>query len=308
MRGNINQRHGLEIIGSASGPTVLVAAGVHGDEYEPMIAAMRLTEKLAGLLKKGKVLIDSVVNASAYETGSRYGSDGLDLARICPGRHDGSISEVAASVISERISESDYFIDMHTGGRLFDIFPLAGYMMHSDRSVLEKQRMMASSFGLPMVWGTDREPNGRTLSVARDANVPAIYVEYGGGDGCNETIIQSYVNGCLNVLSKLEMIEKDPEKTQVSVWVEDNSPDSGYLQGKMLSDYDGIFVPTVNNGDQVLKGQHWGYIFDPLTNSRHEINAESDGMVMFLRRLAKVHIGDSLGGILGLNNKIKIHE
>lgn len=298
----------METVGPVSGPTVLIAAGVHGDEYEPMIAAMHLLERLPTQLKRGKVLIASMVNVSAYKAGCRYGSDGLDLARICPGIDDGSVSEVAAAVISKKINLSDYFIDMHTGGRVFEIYPLAGYMMHSNAVILEKQRMMASSFGLPVVWGTDNKPNGRTLSVARDANVPAIYVEYGGGDGCKEDIIQSYVNGCLNVLGKLGMIEKDSEKTQAAVWVEDNSPNSGFLQGKMLSDYDGIFVPTVNNGDQVVEGQHWGDIYDPLTNKRHEINAESEGMVIFLRRLAKVRKGDSLGGILGLNNKIKIHE
>src|SRR5690606_21014391 len=105
-------------------------------------------------------------------------------------------SEEAALEISEIIKESDYFIDMHTGGNLFEIFPLAGYMMHTDNCVLEKQRMMAKAFDLPAVWGTDNTPNGRTLSVARDANIPAIYVEYGGGGFLNKEVVESYIQGC----------------------------------------------------------------------------------------------------------------
>jgi hypothetical protein len=36
---------------------------------------------------------------------------------------------------------------MHTGGKLFDIYPMAGYMLHPDHNVLEQQRAMAMAFG-----------------------------------------------------------------------------------------------------------------------------------------------------------------
>ena len=40
---------------------------------------------------------------------------------------------------------------------------------------------MARAFNLPLIWGTDASLEGRSLSVARDAAVPAIYAEYLGG-------------------------------------------------------------------------------------------------------------------------------
>lgn len=47
---------------------------------------------------------------------------------------------------------------------------------------------MARAFGLPLIWGTDPTLPGRSLSVARDANVPAIYAEYLGGGRLNSGV------------------------------------------------------------------------------------------------------------------------
>src|SRR5690606_15795215 len=112
---------------------------------------------------------------------ARTGPDGLDLARSCPGKEQGSLTEQVAREISTLIESVDYLIDMHTGGRMYEIYPLSGYMLHPDTEVLASQRTMARAFGLPIQWGTSPYLDGRTLSVARDAGVPAIYTEYGGG-------------------------------------------------------------------------------------------------------------------------------
>jgi len=76
------------------------------------------------------VTIVPIVNSTAVANGTRCGSDGLDLARVCPGNSQGSVTEMDAAKISALISQSDYLIDLHTGGKLFDIYPLAGYMLH----------------------------------------------------------------------------------------------------------------------------------------------------------------------------------
>ena len=55
---------------------------------------------------------------------------------------------------------------------LLAVLPLVGYGLHGDESVLEGQRQMARAFNLPVVWGTDASLEGRSLSVARDANPP----------------------------------------------------------------------------------------------------------------------------------------
>lgn len=297
-----------QIDSGVEGPLVLVSAGVHGDEYEPMLAALALLEELPGKLVKGRVWIVTVVNESAYERASRYGSDGLDLARICPGEVNGSASQVAAARISELIPQADYFVDMHTGGVMYDIAPLAGYMLHPSEDVLEKQRKMALAFNLPIVWGTEHRPDGRTLSIARDAGVPAIYLEYGGGTGVRTQVTEAYKQGLINMLKSLGMVDGPvlEQSAAERFWVEDSRPDSGFLQGKMPSPADGIFVAEVTLGTIVQKGQRWGMIINPLTGDSVDVVADVSGLAFLQRVLVKVNKGDALGGILPIEKPGKI--
>lgn len=281
------------------GPHVLISAGVHGDEYEPMLAALELSARLQGRLICGSLTVVPVVNVSAFVAGTRCGADGLDLARICPGNLHGSVTEVAGAQISTLIRQADYYIDLHTGGRLLSIYPLAGYMLHSSPRVLDAQRKMAAAFSLPVVWGTEPTPEGRTLSVARDAQVPAIYVEYGGGASVNRDIVSAYVSGCISVLQRLGMLEAGAREAQRPRYrVEDPAAAGGHLQSKMPAPVGGIFTAAVELGSSIRKGELWGTITSMPDGATREVTADRDGMVLFLRAVALVEAGESLGGIL----------
>ncbi len=290
-----------------AGPRVLICAGVHGDEFEPVLAALELIKTVKDMLETGEVDIVPVANTSAYAQGSRCGADGLDMARIFPGDPAGSVTQQCAASVSEMIRAADYLIDMHTGGRLYDIYPLAGYMLHDSPEILEKQRKMAEAFNLPAIWGTDNRPVGRTLSVARDAGVPAIYVEYGGGGEVNATIIEAYVRGCMGVLASLNMLANNDNAAALKKYrVEDYTPDGGHLQSKLPAPKDGIFMPAVRVGEKISTGQLWGTITDPLNGTSKEVRAGTEGLVLFLRVCAKVITGDSLGGILPVTGQEKL--
>lgn len=298
------QMNNVYVIDSGKkGPTILITAGVHGDEYEPIIAAQKLSRSLEGKLVKGKVIIVPNVNQSAVELNSRFGADGLDLARTCPGDSEGSETQHDAAFISEWIKNSDALIDLHTGGRILDIHPLAGYMIHPDSSVLEVQREMAHAFGLPIIWGTDHGPNGRTLSIARDHNIPAIYVEYGGGNAARKHIVDAYVTGCLRVLNVLGVSKQEIGSYPKPLYVvEDPTPQTGFLQIKMPAPESGIFVAYVKLGMEIQINEPWGEIINPKSGEKTFVFAEENGIVLFLRAEALVKKGDSLGGILRLSN------
>ena len=294
-----------------AGPKFLLTAGVHGDEYEPILTAIDLISSLPGCLVNGCVTIIPVSNESAYANGSRFGEDGLDMARICPGSPNGTITEIAASYISALIMEADYFIDMHTGGLSYEIYPLAGYMLHPSPEVFKKQQEMAIAFNLPLVWGTDSRPEGRTLSVARDAEVPAIYVEYGGGTGTRSNVVQMYKSGVMNVLRYLNMLKDPIIQTECDkYWIEDHRQDSGYLQGKMPSPVDGIFVANVKIGDMIKAGEVFGKVIESISGKQVDLYADIDGLVFLLRTIVKVKPGDALGGIMqiGFLNEKVIYE
>jgi len=308
MKVNIDMEKQIwQINGEKDGPHVLLLAGVHGDEYEPIIALVELAEELGRTIRRGRITIDPLVNAGAYAMGSRMGNDGLDLARICPGSEAGSSSEQAAYAVSERIRQADIVIDLHTGGRAFEIYPLVGYMLHPDDQVLEQQRQLAIATGMPMIWGTDYRPDGRTLSVARDANVPAIYMEYGGGSGFRQHVADRYKEAVKRVLAQLGMLEVGEVVVQGwQYWREDHRRDSGYLQAKMPAPAAGIFIAEVVTGDWVAVGQRFGRVVDPYSGQSITVFAEESGLVFLLRSLVQVAEGDTLGGIMSVIQKEKI--
>jgi len=293
--------HRKTIVGSRERPHLLVTGGVHGDEFEPVAAIRRLGELLDPAELQGTVTLVPVVNGPAFAGGSRTAEDGLDLARTCPGRSDGSITERIAHALSGLIRSADLYIDLHSGGVALEILPLVGYMLHDDPAVLDTQRRMARAFNVPVVWGTTASLDGRSLSVARDARVPAIYAEWGGGGRCNPSGVAAYVEGCLGVMAAEGMLDRPPRPSVVEHVVEDDRPGSGHLQVCHPSPMAGLFEPAVRLGQNVRVGDAIGQVSDALGDRSATIESTKEGIVLCLRSLAHVSEGDSLAVVLEID-------
>lgn len=293
------------ITGRADGPRLLVLAGVHGDEYEPMEAVRQLAAQLASLTFRGSVTLVPVANPTAFAAGSRTGSDGLDMARSFPGDPQGSPTLQAAHAVACELARADCLIDLHTGGRAMRVLPLTGYMLHPDPAILETQRRVARAFGLPLLWGTTPTLAGRSLSAARDLGVPAIYAEHGGGGGCDPRAVDDYVRGCLNVMRELGMVAADGQAggdgrlaLAAPLIVEDPRPGSGHLQTSHPAPATGFFTPRVSLGAWVSAGDLVGMVCDPLGESVHDVQAQVAGLVIVVRAEPSVRAGEALAVIL----------
>jgi predicted deacylase len=287
----------------AAGPHLLITGGVHGDEFEPMAAVRRLIAVVKPEELSGKVTLVPVVNEPAFRRGQRVADDGLDLARTCPGKADGSITERIAYALSELIRSADYYIDLHTGGTRLTVWPLVGYTLHASPAVLDAQRPMARAFGLPVIWGTDPNLEGRSLSVARDANIPAIYAEYLGGGRCEPAGITTYVAGCLNVMRELGMLPRLPgDQSSANIlpplMVEDTRPGSGHMQVNHPSPCEGFFEPLVALGQQVQAGDSLGTVTDLLGRHVARIQSRYTGTVIVLHTFSRVDEGTSVAVVL----------
>lgn len=288
----------------SDGPHLLVTGGVHGDEFEPIVAIRRLVQvfesKDAAVSSfRGRLTCVPIVNVNAFLRGHRCADDRLDLARTCPGRVDGSITERTAFSLSELIRAADLYIDLHTGGTELSVWPLAGYVLHQDDSIRDTQRRMARAFNLPFVWGTSGNLQGRSLSVARDANVPAIYCEYLGSASCDAAGVAAYLGGCLNVMAEFGMLDRERPANRVEHVVEDSTPGSGHMQVCNPAPASGYFEPTVRLGDLIDAGQPLGFVYE-MSGQRHRIDAEKTGIVLVLRTFPRVLQGESVGVVASL--------
>ncbi len=286
------------IVGRRQGPHLLIVGGIHGDEFEPMMACRRLLREIAPEQLSGRITVAPCVNESAFARCLRTADDGKDLARTCPGRADGTLTEQVAFAVSEWIRSADFLIDMHTAGARYGLLPLAGYTLHPDTEVLAQQRRMARAFNLPIVWGTNPRFNGTTLAVARDAKIPAIYVENGGGSTYELKRVEENVRGCRAVARVLGMLDEPAAADQVRYFVEDDRDHSGHLQRQHPAPVAGFFEPCVVLGDIVQAGQTIGRMIDTLGDQVTEIKSEREGTVLFLRVFPSVQQGDALMSLL----------
>ena len=119
----------ISVTSQHDGPTVAILAGIHGDEYEGVIAALSLARELPGELLSGTVKIVSPAHPAAWQSCSRISPiDDANLARVFPGYQNGSATEQVAHVITEQvIKHADVLIDLHSAGTNFDMPFLCGF-------------------------------------------------------------------------------------------------------------------------------------------------------------------------------------
>ncbi|MDA8940870.1 succinylglutamate desuccinylase/aspartoacylase family protein, partial [bacterium] len=99
------------------GPTVLVTAGIHGDEINGVEIVRQLIAKGINKPKKGTIICIPVINVFGFIQMDREFPDGRDLNRVFPGSRNGALaSRVAHKLTQEVIPHADLILDFHTGG------------------------------------------------------------------------------------------------------------------------------------------------------------------------------------------------
>ena len=277
----------------AAGPRLVITAGVHGDEFESIECVHQLLDWVPENLRSGTVVLAPVINEDAFLLGQRTGGDGLDLARTCPGNPAGSLTEQIAHELTELICSADYYIDMHTGGTRFAVYPLAGYPLNPNEQALAASRSMAQAFNLPFVWGTDWRLKGRSMSIACENNIPAIYTEYLGSAQCSPDGVTAYVDGCKNVMGMLGMIEHQQPESRVEFTIEDAAEGSGHMQICNPAPLDGVLSPCFQLGDQVSTGDVLGRVRSMDGSEVVEIIAQQTGRIIVMQTFPMVRQGDA---------------
>jgi predicted deacylase len=277
--------------GATGGPTVGLLGGVHGDEYEGVLAARALAAGLAHDLVCGEVRIAAPAHPAAWAAGTRRSPlDGADLARRFPGRPGGDpTDQVAHAITDEVVRGSDLLIDLHSGGSGFAMPFLCGYQ--HDGALSSTSRRHADTFGARFTWRHDGPPApGRSLSAAFDLGIPAIYVEGSGGRSVDASELRGYVDGVRRVLHSLGMLDAAPPPGPPSIAVRgDGNTDAG-----ITAPAAGYLVARRSAGDTVAAGEVVAHIVTIDSVVVAEVVAPADGAIMLLRRDALVAASETV--------------
>ena len=264
-----------------AGPTVLIQAGLHGDEINGVETLRRMLENNDFKISKGAVIVVPILNVFGFIHFSRDVPDGKDVNRSFPGRKTGSLaSRIAYHYTREILPQIDFGLDLHTGGAQRHNFPQIRYT-EGDQGGME----LATFFNAPFSFSSNLISGSFRKAAFRMGKPIAVY-EAGESMRFDENAIDVGIRGVKNVLSGFEMITDEATKNAESVFLEYRK----WLRGPRA----GMFVPEIKNGAPIKKGQTLGSITDTYAKKSKEIKAPFDGYVVCINHQAVVNQGDAL--------------
>jgi predicted deacylase len=275
--------------GAASGPTLALLGGVHGDEYEGPHAIRQVFQALDPAVLRGLFIGVPVTNAPAFAAGRRESPiDGLNLARVFPGRRDGSPTErIAFWVDRSIIGRADLLIDLHSGGTHWALPTLVGYDAR-DTAAGRASRAAAVAFGTPVIWGHPQLAPGRAVSQAAVRGIPWLYTECASGGWLDREVVAVYVRGVTNVMGYLGMLSSSADVGAPRHRLRG----TGTVEEAQRTTTAGFLDWEVRLLDTVERGQLLGRVYGPAGEVREELRAGAGGVAVLLRATPSVAAGD----------------
>ena len=283
--------------GAKPGPVLAVVSGAHGTEYASIVAVERLIQLLDPQAVRGTVILVPLVNVPSFEQKIAHVNpiDGKSMNRFYPGKADGTQTERASLAMTKEVVEkSDHLIDLHGGDIDESLRPYSYWTKTGNEKQDAISREMVLAFGLDTIIISSDRPKDPAASrylenTASTRGKPSITAEAGHAGTVEAGDVKALVDGCVNVMRYLKMMDGPPAMVESPVWIE--------RIASITSDVNGIFYPLVTRGAYVQKGMKVGYVTDYLGKTVLEARAPESGVVLFVRAVPSMTKGETIANI-----------
>lgn len=288
----------VTVVKNGDGPTALLTAGNHGDEYEGITALLKLSSTLKAEDVQGRVIIVPCFNTPAVTAGKRTsGLDGGNLNRCFPGDPDGNATEQIADYFTrEMVPMADVVLDLHSGGRTLDILPYAASHVLDNKDQQSAALESAKTFGAPYAMVMFELDAERLFDTACERQGKVfVTTELGGGGTSTPQSVAITERGVHNFLIHHGLVQGEPQapaEPQIYLTMPDASC---YVQ----SQHSGLLELAVSLGERVTEGQAIAYVYDLTRTGTTPVayHAKRGGILVARRAPALAHIGDTLAVI-----------
>jgi len=284
----------VAVVKNGKGPTVLLTAGNHGDEYEGQIALCKFIRAVDPGEIQGRIIMLPALNMPAALNGTRVSPiDGGNLNRLFPGDPDGTPTEqIAYYVDSVLLGMAEYWHDYHSGGSSLAYLPFVSMRQSDDKRLGERAMAALKIFGAPigLVWATSIDGR-QSLGAGIRRGVVTLGGEFGGTGDVTTEGVRIVERGMRNELAHLGVMA--PPKGGMT------APTRRLMEVRNKSYYvyapePGLFEPAVELGDNVRTGQLCGHVHFVDNPAREPVpcHFKTDGMVICKRHFGRVERGD----------------
>jgi N-alpha-acetyl-L-2,4-diaminobutyrate deacetylase len=285
-------------INGGAGPVALVFGGVHGDEPEGQVAALRLARETEPGDVHGQLIIVPVASPDASRAYTRLWPSGANLNRSFPGSAVGSPDEQLADFVTRFLfPRADIVVDMHSGGRGSICPPWSEMHMVDDP---DQQRKMVDAM---LMWNTDIHfvyidvaGSGLLVGEAERQGKLVVSTELGGGGQVTAATHHVAWSGLVNVLRHCGVLAGEPQtREQLGLppaVIARATEDECYA----FAPESGLFETFVDVMDRVAKGQPLGQIhfIERPDRAAEVVTASLDGIVCSVRAVATTDQGDKV--------------
>ena len=284
----------IAVIANGTGPTVILLAGNHGDEYEGPITLGEMIRELDPTEVNGRIIFLPALNTPAVLAGQRTSPvDGLNLNRTFPGDSAGTITQQISAYLSDVIMPlGEACIDLHSGGSSLNILPSAIMEPASDPVLRQKNIAAVLAFDAPLTVVIDNlgEPRTSTATAVRQGLI-TVGTEMAGAGTVSLDALAICRRGVRNVLAHLGVLPTIGTPVVASPEAILRIP--GH-DGYVLATTNGVFEPFHPLGSKVSAGQPAGRIHNLGDPSRQPetLHYAAGGIVYGRRQPGRVVVGN----------------
>jgi len=260
--------------GKSTGKKVVITAGVHGDEQNGIMTAMKVAQRLVDQDIAGCVTIVPTINMSGILNHSRNffpvdpDTSPSNLNRFFPGNVEGNEVERYLGTLWNHLllPNADIAIDLHTQ-TTGTCYPL--YIFADCR--IEKAKQMATLMNADVILNDPGE-KGVLETAWNTHGVPSITVEVGSGRYFERELVERATQGVMNILKAESVIEGEIE-TMIPALEGDKIISVKAQQG-------GFVEPQVSLMQKVAQGDLLAIQYDALGNELLRYTAPESGTVL----------------------------
>jgi len=283
--------------GSRSGPVIAFVAGSHGTEYASSVALMKLISRIDPKSLSGTVIIAPLLNVASFEQMTVHLNpiDKKSMNGQYPGDAGGTQTQRALALVADQIvKRADVIVDLHGGDLDEDLVPYSYWIRTGNAAQDAASRNLALAFALDRIIVNDidvsnpastRSLSGYSLSLGKTVLVAE--AGYTGTVAAED--VRALVDGCLNVLGALHMIERSVQPAEHPLWVASGS--------RIRADAPAIWSPAVRGGAYVTEGMRLGTLTDSLGRPIKDVRSPVAGIVTFIRGVPSVWKDGTLANV-----------
>jgi len=292
------------IRGVRPGPVVAFVAGSHGTEYSSIIAMQRLIPRLDASKMSGTVIIVPIINIPSWTSMTPHINpiDRKGMNASYPGDANGTQTQRAlAAITSAVVAPADVVVDLHGGDLDENLRPYSYWFRTGNAAQDSAGLKLIMAFGLDHIIVTNVDPAapnaGRSLSGQALVRGKTVLVAEAGRSGVvAPSDVTALVDGSLNVLGALKVIDRKYVPVRRAVWLDGAG-------ARLAADSAGVFIASVDRDARVKQGQLLGYTTDFLGRKTGEVRSPIDGLVTFIRGVPSMWPRATLANVLPVLEK-----